>query len=606
MPKILTFVFLLVTSALYAADYFVDSQTGDDAKSGISTETAWQTLDAVNRAELKPGDTVRFRCGGQWRGQLKPKSGEEGKPVTYTIYGEGEKPRLLSSVPLNRETDWIDEASVIEGVRLWSTQPDTINCGEELPDFVKLKWGVHKEGGASVKLQKISPQEDDDPRLMYQISCGESGSRPNHIQLIVAGFKVEAGKHYLLRFNAKSTKPFTIPSFGFSEPGAPWSGLGVAVQKPDEIGTEWKTQQILFRCDTAHEKARLTLSLGGALPKESEFTFLVRGLYEATVETNGIDSDVGNIILDAHTTTRKAGFKKWTIADLKNPDDFWFDMKTNRIYFVSDENPAKKYKGIEAALHRHVVDHSNCQHVIFDGFDVRYGAAHGFGGTKAKHCVYRNLDISWIGGADQYKGGGEGRRVRFGNGIEFWSDAEDCLVENCRLWEIYDAALTNQGAGVNVERNITYRNNTIWNCEYSFEYWNRGPESVTENVVFENNVCVNAGFGWGHIQRSDKNGRHVMIYSNTAKTKDLIIRNNIFCYSKDSSVRIDADFRDGMSMEGNIYWEEPGDEVFRWLNKNRYNTEQFGRYQEEVGLDKTSKLENPDLSKYPQLPQTIF
>jgi len=61
------------------------------------------------------------------------------------------------------------------------------------------------------------------------------------------------------------------------------------------------------------------------------------------------------------------------------------------------------------------------------------------------------------------------------NGIEFWSNARDCLVEGCRLWEIYDAALTNQGNGTNQQVNITYRDNVIWNSEYSFEYWNRDP-----------------------------------------------------------------------------------------------------------------------------------
>ena len=71
----------------------------------------------------------------------------------------------------------------------------------------------------------------------------------------------------------------------------------------------------------------------------------------------------------------------------------------------------------------------------------------------------------------------DGKPVRFGNGVEFWAGAHDCLVEGCRLWEIYDAALTNQGSGTNVQENITYRRNVIWNSEYSFEYWNRDQAS---------------------------------------------------------------------------------------------------------------------------------
>ena len=143
---------------------------------------------------------------------------------------------------------------------------------------------------------------------------------------------------------------------------------------------------------------------------------------------------------------------------------------------------------------------------------------------------------------------------------------------------------------MNVERNIVYRGNTIWHCEYSFEYWNRGPKSLTENIVFENNVRVDAGFGWGHVQRPDKNGRHVMIYNNEAETKNQVIRNNIFCRATESLVRIDSDFRNGLSMEGNRYRQPDGGTVFFWLGKNHYAAGDFQRYQEEVGLDKTSTL----------------
>jgi len=51
-------------------------------------------------------------------------------------------------------------------------------------------------------------------------------------------------------------------------------------------------------------------------------------------------------------------------------------------------------------------------------------------------------------------------RVRYGNGVEFWADAHDNLVENCKIWEIYDAAFTNQ-AYANSQYNIVYRNNVI-------------------------------------------------------------------------------------------------------------------------------------------------
>ena len=91
-----------------------------------------------------------------------------------------------------------------------------------------------------------------------------------------------------------------------------------------------------------------------------------------------------------------------------------------------------------------------------------------------RHLVIRDCDVSWIGGGHQTTLP-DGTPVRFGNGIEFWENAHDILVEGCRIWEIYDAALTNQGSRDNAKLNITYRDNVIWNSEYSFEFWNRGP-----------------------------------------------------------------------------------------------------------------------------------
>ena len=157
--------------------------------------------------------------------------------------------------------------------------------------------------------------------------------------------------------------------------------------------------------------------------------------------------------------------------------------------------------------------------MVYDGLAVMYGAAHGFGGGDTHHLVIRNCDLGYIGGAHQFTRP-DGKPVRFGNAIEFWGAAHDNLVEGCRIWEVYDAALTNQGRGPDSKQiNITYRNNLIRNSEYSFEYWNNPETAVTKNIRFVNNTCVNAGSGWAHAQRPDpqrqppdvlqQHGRHV-------------------------------------------------------------------------------------------------
>ena len=46
--------------------YFVDSESGRDSWDGQAPDRAWQSLERVNAAELRPGDTVRSNaaaCG---------------------------------------------------------------------------------------------------------------------------------------------------------------------------------------------------------------------------------------------------------------------------------------------------------------------------------------------------------------------------------------------------------------------------------------------------------------------------------------------------------------------------------------------------------------
>ena len=440
------FLIACSTLPLWATEYFVDSHNGSDRASGTSETQAWQSLEKVNTAALKPGDIVRFVRGGLWRGSLKPKSGTATAPIIYTCYGSDNlpKPRLYGSLPLNRPTDW----EKVE-TQLWRT-----------------------------------------------------------------------------------AKPVTEP-------------------------------------------------LEGTL------------------------SDVGNLIFDG----RRAGVKRWSREELKTEGNFWFEPETRCVWLVSAGNPAENSREIEAALRRiHVVDIGGVHYAVFSDFDIRYGASHGFGGSGNSHITIRDCDVSWIGGGHQFTRP-DGVPVRYGNGIEFWSSGHDHLVEGCRLWEIYDAALTNQGDGKNEQRNITYRNNVIWNCEYSFEYWNRNEESITDNIVFTNNTCLYAGYGWGHAQRPDPNGRHLMFYENTAKTTNFVVKDNVFAHATESILRIDS--RRGQEqtseqsdvaqksgeqgiawikqllMDNNVWSQQPGNGRFLVL----WQTEKindFRLYQEKSGLDRNS------------------
>lgn len=79
--------------------FYIDSQTGNDGNDGKSPEEAWKTLSVVNEMQFEPGDTILFKAGTVYKGQLKPRgSGRiaDGRPHPIVIdsFGDGDKPRV--------------------------------------------------------------------------------------------------------------------------------------------------------------------------------------------------------------------------------------------------------------------------------------------------------------------------------------------------------------------------------------------------------------------------------------------------------------------------------------------------------------------------------
>ncbi|HOX40222.1 MAG TPA: hypothetical protein PL033_19740 [Candidatus Brocadiia bacterium] len=553
--------------------YYVDDAGGDDARSGLSPAESWQTLQKVNSAELKPGDRVLFRRGGQWRGQLFPRSGSDSAPVSYGAYGKGPKPLLRGSTSMNSPDDW-----ALESPGVWSTKPAEYRDIGIVADLSAIKWNLYVEGGAEASL---SGPASGDQKAEWTARCRKRGAERHHVQFYTDGvIRIQAGDSLRFDFSARCDKPFAMKNIIIMQPRSPWSDYAsLSVARPADVGSEWKAYTVRFKCGRTAEDGRLCIFLGGAIPDESTFQFRPGALVkEECLRGYLLGADVGNIIFDGGAT---CGVKKWKVEDLQKDGDYFFDPAMRCVKLRCESNPAGAHKSIELALNKHVIDQSGRHHVAYEGLDVRYGAAHGFGGGDTRNITIRDCDLSYIGGGHQFTTA-DGRPVRFGNAIEFWGNARDSIVEGCRIWEVYDAALTNQASGRGtVQTNIIYRNNMIWNSEYSFEYWNRPEDSITENIVFEDNVCVDAGFGWGHEQRPDPNGRHLMFYQNPAQTRGVVVRRNVFCNSRHSGLRMENDWLTGLAMDHNLWFEESGP-LFLYMGKN-YAAEDFDAFRKTTG-----------------------
>ncbi|MDO5565530.1 MAG: hypothetical protein Q4G59_02655, partial [Planctomycetia bacterium] len=442
-------------------------------------------------------------------------------------------------------------------------------------------WTSHQEKGAKTKLQATATG--------FKIECSVAGKSGNHIQIwgpTVTNDIPSDGIEVVYR--ARCSKPWSMPQIKIQNSRSPWTAR-FSANGFIPLEENWKEFRVFLTRWSKNaplpegEILRYHLSLG-TMPAGSTLEFEILDVHEATLDTSKyLKCDVGNLIFDhgQYKKLHRCGIKKWSLDDCKNPGEYWYDSAEQRVYLRFDTNPGSEFKSLELALNSHIVAQGNCHDIVYENLAVAYGAAHGFGGGDTQRLVIRKCDVYYIGGGHQHTRP-NGVPVRFGNGIEFWGNCDNNLVEECRLWEIYDAALTNQGRD-DVETNITYRKNVIWNSEYSFEYWNA---KKTENILFEDNICVDAGHGWAHDQRPDPNGTHLMFYRNKAETTGFIIRNNVFSESTEVCVRMDTDWRSGLTLDGNKYYqsEKP---LVRWLVKSYYNKDELKRMASELGMEKT-------------------
>jgi hypothetical protein len=94
MRKYMVILGLILTLGTHAqTTYFVDNISGSDQNNGTSVQTPWKSIDRTNQILLKPGDSLLFRRGGSWVGNLKPQgSGKPGKHIVIGTYGKGPSP----------------------------------------------------------------------------------------------------------------------------------------------------------------------------------------------------------------------------------------------------------------------------------------------------------------------------------------------------------------------------------------------------------------------------------------------------------------------------------------------------------------------------------
>ena len=170
-------------------------------------------------------------------------------------------------------------------------------------------------------------------------------------------------------------------------------------------------------------------------------------------------------------------------------------------------NPGKIFDSIEFNARTNGIAISG-NNITIDNIKVMYVGCHGISAGTTSNLTVTNCEFGWIGGSIQsYNANGntDGSPTRFGNGVEIYGGCDGYIVDNCYLWQCYDAGVTHQyssrSGGNCIMKNITYSNNLITDCIYSIEYFlsnnSDGLDRYGDNVLYENNLCRRAGFGFG-------------------------------------------------------------------------------------------------------------
>ena len=220
-----------------------------------------------------------------------------------------------------------------------------------------------------------------------------------------------------------------------------------------------------------------------------------------------------------------------------------------KVYLCCEAgNPGEVYNSSEFSQRLYVVFLPNyAQNVTVDNLNIRFGGAHGVGGSAQTNLLVQNCEVGYIGGGIQYYTVSKDDEntylpARYGNGVEVNAGCNGYTVQNCWIHDIYDTGITHQqGTNHSKElqfKDVLYTNNLIENCVYSVEYFAKTSEKTGDivkmiNITISDNVMRNAGEGFCEqrylLETGWNMGAHIMGWYNSYNyAENFVIKDNVF------------------------------------------------------------------------------
>ncbi len=204
--------------------YYVDSVAGKPENDGCSVATPKHHYRAL---DIKPGDTVLIKAGSTFRDCLATPDGEEGKPITWDMYGEGAKPLFLGSFDASDPAMWHET----EDKHIWAYDGEIENdvcnlifgcdeaCGVLAWEYEDLnaqgKWHYTHMGYDSPG-RSFPPELVGKPKILYLYSVENPAAYYGHIECAVYGHRcLLTGRNYV-NINNMSGKYSGVHVYGQS------------------------------------------------------------------------------------------------------------------------------------------------------------------------------------------------------------------------------------------------------------------------------------------------------------------------------------------------------------------------------------------------------
>ncbi len=310
-------------------------------------------------------------------------------------------------------------------------------------------------------------------------------------------------------------------------------------------------------------------NLYGSLKNYSEdSSFWVPAGGNKYISKEKFDLDVGLIVFndgEAWTKKKAIGINGTSVsADL----EMYHNTTTKKIELYSKTDPNTRFTSTEICFDKHVVTgkpDATSKNIVLDNLCIKYTGAHGVGfGKGTNGLTVQNCEIGWIGGSLQRTGEDP---VRYGNGIEIYNSCNNYTVNNCHIYQVYDAGVTHQyfasnptGGDYISMTNINYTNNVIEYCTYAIEYVNSMAEGngIMAGVNISGNILAHSGDGWGK-QRPPRNGSLTAVikgWGATNPSQSFVIYDNVVFAKNTSTLLIQMAVENVKNMPeltGNIF-----------------------------------------------------